>query len=85
MLRGANVLLDVHIVLVLVLVQQVGAGLRPALQLLRVLLVHFALARVLRGPGVRVTRMFPIVLCLPQLFLVLHPPILKPRFHLYMR
>lgn len=80
MIRGANIVLDVH--LVLVLLQHVRVRLQSLLQLLRGLVAQFALAGVVvRGP-LQLPGRLPLVLRFPQLLLMLHPPVLEPGFNL---
>lgn len=82
MVRGADVVLDVHVVvLFLVLVQHVRVRLQRLFELLAALVVQLALARILRR-SVHVPGTFTVVLRLSQLLLVLHAPVLEPGFHL---
>lgn len=82
MIRGANVVLDINIiVIVVVFLQQVRVRLQSVLQFLGALLVQFALAQIVCG-SVQLAGRLPLVLRFPQLLLVLHPPVLEPRFHL---
>lgn len=81
MIRGTNVVLDVHVVVLVVFLQHERVRFQAALQLLRALLVHVALTGNVRG-SLQISGRLPFVLCLPQLLLVLHPPVLEPRFYL---
>lgn len=76
MIRGANVVLDVHVFIVLV--PHVGVWLQAVRELLAGPVgLSAALRRALRVPGG-----LPVVLRFPQLLLVLHPSVLEPRFYL---
>lgn len=82
MIRGANIILDVHVVVVVVVfLQQVRVRLQSVFQLLCVLVVQFTLAGVIPR-SLHLSGCLPFILRFSQLFLVLHPPILKPRFYL---